>query len=153
MRKILKGYYLGQDGQIITLTWPGLSHFCSVSDKKSVFLFLPCSHKNVVAHMDQPKGPFRTKNTTTIEKIVNYYAVVFLLRPPHLLRHGPFLERKMSVVFRKEVSTEGAAIVNHSALANSLRVAHLLRVLFLVRQGPLRGGAKKEKMSSSQCQY
>ena len=28
-----------------------------------------------------PKGPFRTKNTTTIVKIVNYYAVVFLLRP------------------------------------------------------------------------
>ena len=27
------------------------------------------------------KGPFRTKNTLTIAKIVNYYAVVFLLRP------------------------------------------------------------------------
>ena len=33
-----------------------------------------------------PKGPFRTKNTTTIAKIVNYYAVVFLLRPPDLQR-------------------------------------------------------------------
>ena len=41
-----------------------------------------------------PKGPSRTKNTTTIAKIVNYYAVVFLLRPPNLLRCGPFLERK-----------------------------------------------------------
>ena len=32
--------------------------------------------------ISRPKGPFRTKNTTTIVKIVNYYAVVFLLRPP-----------------------------------------------------------------------
>ena len=29
-----------------------------------------------------PKGPFRAKNATTIETLVNYYAVVFLLRPP-----------------------------------------------------------------------
>ena len=43
---------------------------------------------------DLPKGPFRTKNTTTIVKIVNYYAVVFLLRPPNLVRSGPFFERK-----------------------------------------------------------
>ena len=41
-----------------------------------------------------PKGPSRTKNTTTIAKIVNYYAVVFLLRPPNLLRRGPFSERE-----------------------------------------------------------
>ena len=41
-----------------------------------------------------PKGPFRTKNTMAIAKIVNYYAVVFLLRPPDLLRRGPFLERE-----------------------------------------------------------
>ena len=41
-----------------------------------------------------PKGPFRTKITTTIVKIVNYYAVVFLLRPPNLLHRGPFFERK-----------------------------------------------------------
>ena len=37
-------------------------------------------------HRWQPKGPFRTKNTTTIPKIVNYYAVVFLLRPPKIYR-------------------------------------------------------------------
>ena len=41
-----------------------------------------------------PKGPFRTKNTTTIVKTVNYYAVVFLLRPPNLVRRGPFFERE-----------------------------------------------------------
>ena len=41
-----------------------------------------------------PKGPFRTKNATMIAKIVNYYAVVFLLRPPDLLRRGPFSERE-----------------------------------------------------------
>ena len=35
-----------------------------------------------------PKGPFRTKSTTTIAKILDYYAVVFLLRPPDLLRRG-----------------------------------------------------------------
>ena len=55
-----------------------------------------------------PKGPFRTKNTTTIAKIVNYYAVVFLLRPPDLLRHGPFSEREMSVIARKMVSAQVA---------------------------------------------
>ena len=56
-----------------------------------------------------PKGPFRTKNTTTIEKIVNYYAAMFLLRPPNLLRRGPFFERrKMSVIPRKMVSAQGA---------------------------------------------
>ena len=41
-----------------------------------------------------PKWPFRTKNTTTILKIVKYYAVVILLLPPNLLRRGPFFERK-----------------------------------------------------------
>ena len=29
-----------------------------------------------------PKGPSRTENTTTIEKIVNYYAVVFFYYAP-----------------------------------------------------------------------
>ena len=39
-----------------------------------------------------PKGSLRTKNTTTIVKTVNCYAVVFLLRPPNLLRRGPFFD-------------------------------------------------------------
>ena len=77
-----------------------------------------------------PKGPFRTKNTTTIEKIVNYYAVVFLLRPPNLLRHGPFLERENACNSQENgVCTRGAAIANHSAIVNSLHVVNLLRPL------------------------
>ena len=85
-----------------------------------------------------PKGPFRTKNTTTIVKIVNYYAVVFLLRPPNLVRRGPFFERK-NVYNSQEngVRTRCAAIVNHPAVLKILRVVNLLRVVFLVRRGPL----------------
>ena len=88
-----------------------------------------------------PKGPFRTKNTTTIAKIVNYYAVVFLLRPPDLLRHGPFSERE-NVCNSQEngVRTRCAAIVNHRAIVQILRVVNLLRVVFLVQRGPW-GGA------------
>ena len=40
-----------------------------------------------------PKDP-AVQNTTTIAKIVNYHAVVFLLRPQILQCRGPFLERK-----------------------------------------------------------
>ena len=92
-----------------------------------------------------PKGPFRTKNTTTIAKIVNYYAIVFLLRPPNLLRRGPFLERE-NVCNSQEngVRTRHAAIVNHPAVLKILRVVNLLRVVFLVRRGPL-GVQKREK--------
>ena len=91
--------------------------------------------------MEQPKGPFRTKNTTTIVKIVNYYAVVFLLRAPNLLRRRPFFERE-NVCNSQEngVRARCAAIVNHPAVLKILRVVNLLRVLFLVRRGPL-GGA------------
>ena len=66
---------------------------------------------------EHPKGPFRTKNTTAIAKIVNYYAVVFLLRPPNLVRRGPFLVRK-NVCNSQEtgVRTRRAAIVNHPAV-------------------------------------
>ena len=61
-----------------------------------------------------PKGPFRTKNTTAIEKIVDYYAVVFLLRPPNLLRCGPFFERKHVCNSQENgVRTRCAAIANH----------------------------------------
>ena len=92
----------------------------------------------------QPKGPFRTKNTTTIVKIVNYYAVVFLLCPPNLVRRGPFFERK-NVCNSQEngVRTRCAAIVNHPAVLKILRVVNLIRVLFLVRRGPL--GISEEK--------
>ena len=85
-----------------------------------------------------PKGPFRTKNTTTIVKIVNYYAVVFLLRPPNLVRRGPFFERK-NVCNSQEngVRTRCAAIVNHPAVLKILRVVNLLCIVFLVRRGPL----------------
>ena len=73
-----------------------------------------------------PTQRTRTKNTTTIEKIVNYYAVVFLLRPPNLLRRGPFFERQ-NVCNSQEngVRTRCAAIVYHSA------------IVFLVQRGPL----------------
>ena len=83
-----------------------------------------------------PKGPFRTKNTTTIVKIVNYYAVVILLRPPNLLRCGPFFERK-NVCNSQEngVRARCAAIVNHPAVLKILRVVHLLRVVFSVQRG------------------
>ena len=85
-----------------------------------------------------PKGPFRTKNTTMITKMVNYYAVVFSLRPPNLLRRGPFFERK-NVCNSQEngVRTRRAAIVNHPAILKVLRVVNLLRIVFLVRRGPL----------------
>ena len=85
-----------------------------------------------------PKGPFRTKNTTTIVKIANYYAVVFLLRPPYLLRHRPFYERKNVCNCQENgVHTRCAAIVNHCVVVNLLRRVNLLRVVFLVRRGPL----------------
>ena len=85
-----------------------------------------------------PKGPFRTKNTTTIAKISNYYAVVFLLRPPNLLRRGPFLEKKHVCNSQENgVRTSCAAIVNHPAVLKILRIVNLLHVVFLVRRGPL----------------
>ena len=89
-------------------------------------------------YSQSPKGPFRTKNTTKIVKIVNYYAVVFLLRPPNLVRSGPFFERK-NVCNSQEsgVRTRCAAIVNHPAVLKIVRVVNLLRVLFLVRRGSL----------------
>ena len=93
-----------------------------------------------------PKGPLRTKNTTAIAKIVNYYAVVFLLRPPNLVRHGPFFERT-NVCNSQEngVRTRRAAIVNHPAVLKIVRVVNLLRVVFLVRRGPL-GFALRTKL-------
>ena len=79
-----------------------------------------------------PKGPFRTKNTTTIANIVNYYAVVFLLRPPNLVRRGPFFQRK-NVCNSQEngVRTRRAAIVNHPRRTkNSTRSKFTTRSIF-----------------------
>ena len=63
---------------------------------------------------------------------------MFLLRPPNSVRRGPFFERK-SVCNSQEnaVRTRCAAIVNHPAVLKILRVVNLLRVVFLVRRGPL----------------
>ena len=53
---------------------------------------------------------------------------MFLLRPPDLLRHGPFLERE-NVCNSQEngVHTRCAAIVNHRAIVNLLRRVNLLQ--------------------------
>ena len=69
---------------------------------------------------------------------MNYYAVVFLLRAPNLLRRRPFFERE-NVCNSQEngVRARRAAIVNHPAVLKILRVVNLLRVVFLVRRGPL----------------
>ena len=69
---------------------------------------------------------------------MNYYAVVFLLRPPNSLRRGPFFGTK-NVCNSQEtgVRARRTAIVNHPAVLKILRVVNLLRVVFLVRWGPL----------------
>ena len=113
-----------------------------------------CAMTTKLLGTEFPKGPFRTTNATTIAKIVNYYVVVFLLPPPDLLRHGPFSERE-NVCNSQEngVCTRRAAIANHRAIVKTLRVVNLLRVVFLVRRGPLgralskfyRCGASEEK--------
>ena len=54
---------------------------------------------DVLAVWAVPKLPLRTKNTSTIARIVNYYAIMFLLCPPNLLLRGPFLEREECLEF------------------------------------------------------
>ena len=72
---------------------------------------------------------------------MNYYAVVFLLRPPNLLRRGPFVERKNVCNSQKNgVRTRCAAIVNHPAILKILHALNLLRVVFLVRRKGRTGG-------------
>ena len=56
--------------------------------------------------------------------IVNYYAVVFLLSPPYLLRREPLFERRNQ---ENSVSARGVAIANHCAIVNLVRVGNLLR--------------------------
>ena len=52
------------------------------------------SCESIRANHATKKEPLRTKNTTTIANIVNYYAVVFLLRPPYSLHRRPFFEKE-----------------------------------------------------------
>ena len=54
------------------------------------------------------------------------------------MSRGPFSERE-NVCNSQEngVYTRRAAIVNHRAIVKILRVLNLLRVVFLVRRGPL----------------
>ena len=75
------------------------------------------------------------------QNIVNYYAVVFSLRPPDLLRPGRVLQRQNACKNQEKGVCPGVpAIVNHSAIVNSLQIVNLLPVVFLVRPGPLGSG-------------
>ena len=58
-------------------------------------------------------------------ELVIITTVVFLLRPPNLLRHRPFFERR-NVCDSQEngVHTRCAAIINHTAIVNSLHVVN-----------------------------
>ena len=78
--------------------------------------------------------------------IVNYYAVVFLLRPPDLLRREPLFEG-MNVCNSQEngVRTRCAAIVNHYAIVNLLRQANLLRRSIFSTAGSF-GNAARQKL-------
>ena len=92
-----------------------------------------------------PKDPSVLKSTM-IAKLVNYYAVVFLLRPPDLLHRGPFSERENVCTSQENgVRTRCAVIVNHRAIAKILRVVNLPRVVFLVQRGPLGGPNSAER--------
>ena len=83
------------------------------------------------------KGPHCTKYTTTTQNVVNYYAVVFLLRPPKPLRLETFLKKKKCRPHRRGRDS------NHCAIVNSPRVVDLLCVVFLVLLGPLGWGHRR----------
>ena len=60
------------------------------------------------------------------ENAANYHAIVFSLRPPHLLRLGPFLEGRFPWRTQEDgIRTGGVTKVFHCAIVNSLPVAHL----------------------------
>ena len=82
-------------------------------------------------------------------KIVNYYAVLFLLRPPNLVRRGPFLVRK-NVCNSQEtgVRTRRAAIVNHPAVLKIPRVVNLLRRSIFTTAGSFGHTKTPEKPSA-----
>ena len=67
-----------------------------------------------------PKGPHRTK---IYYGIVNYYVVVFLLRPPYVLRREPLFGEENACMCQRR----RGAIANHCAIVNLLRIVHLLR--------------------------
>ena len=81
-----------------------------------------------------PKGPFLTKNTTTIEKTVHfYYAIVFLLRPHIYYAADPSLRGKLSAILRNMVSA---------------------RVVFLARRGKWGAAERKcRKMALSEALF
>ena len=83
----------------------------------------PVYYTPVRVHPTNPKDPAILKHYV----IVNYYAVVFLLHPPYLLRREPFLERKDVCNSRENgVRTRRAAMANHHAIVNLLRRVNLL---------------------------
>ena len=89
-----------------------------------------------------PKGPFRTKKTTTIIKNRELLRRCVFTTPP-IFTTPQTLLREENVCNSQEngVRTRCAVIANQSAIVNSLLVVNLLRIVFLVRRGPL-GGAR-----------
>ena len=86
----------------------------------------------------QPKGPFHTKNTTTIAKIVNYYAVVFFTTPPKFSTPWTLLWEDKRLQFpgkwcSHEVRRDSKSLCGTRSTTRN----NLLRVVFLVRRGPL----------------
>ena len=72
----------------------------------------------------EPKGPSRTKKHYGT---VNYYAVVFLLRPPNLIRRRPFFKRRDACNSQgKRCPHKEVAIVNHCVIVNLLCIVILL---------------------------
>ena len=87
------------------------------------------------------------KTPTATQNIVNYYAVVFSLWPPDLLRPGRVSQRQNACKNQEMGVCPGAAMINHSAIINSLQVVKVLLIVFLVRPGPL----EKVEVQSTEC--
>ena len=74
--------------------------------------------------MTNPKDPTVLKHYG----IVNYYAVVFLLRPPDLLRREPLFKGKNACKTQENSASAGVvAIANPCAIVKLLRTVNLLR--------------------------
>ena len=72
---------------------------------------------------------------------MNYYAVVFLLHPPDLLRREPLFEgTNVCNSQENRVRTRCTAIANHYAIVKSLRRASLLRRSIFSTAGSFRLG-------------
>ena len=75
----------------------------------------------------------------TIAKIVNYYAVVFFYYAPHIYyAMDPSLREKCLSFPGKWCPHRGRHDSESLCVVNSLRVVNVLRLVFLVRRGPLR---------------